>query len=193
MTQDPKNLILAIGLSLLVIIGWQYFYAGPQLEKQRQAQAQLQQPATAAANRRDDADPERRGTRSRARRSAAAQRGNTADLAGGGADARAGACREPAHRNRHEEPVRLDRAEGRPDRRCRAEGLSRDRRSRRARISCCCRPRARREPYYAEWGFVPQPGQNIALPKSDTVWTADRRPADAPTSRSISPTTTARA
>src|SRR5436305_13515582 len=45
MTQDPKNLILAIGLSLLVIIGWQYFYAGPQLEKQRQAQQQLQQPA----------------------------------------------------------------------------------------------------------------------------------------------------
>jgi YidC/Oxa1 family membrane protein insertase len=45
MTQDPKNLILAIGLSLLVIIGWQYFYAGPQLEKQRQAQSQLQQPA----------------------------------------------------------------------------------------------------------------------------------------------------
>ena len=45
MTQDPKNLILAIGLSLLVIIGWQYFYAGPQMEKQRQAQQQLQQPA----------------------------------------------------------------------------------------------------------------------------------------------------
>jgi YidC/Oxa1 family membrane protein insertase len=45
MNQDPKNLILAIGLSLLVIIGWQYFYAGPQLEKQRQAQSQLQQPA----------------------------------------------------------------------------------------------------------------------------------------------------
>src|SRR4051812_18404478 len=44
MNQDPKNLILAIGLSLLVIIGWQYFYAGPQMEKQRQAQQQLQQP-----------------------------------------------------------------------------------------------------------------------------------------------------
>ena len=29
------------------------------------------------------------------------------------------------------------------------------------------------QPYYAEWGFVPQPGQNVELPKSDTLWTAD--------------------
>jgi YidC/Oxa1 family membrane protein insertase len=31
------------------------------------------------------------------------------------------------------------------------------------------------QPYYAEWGFVPQPGQNIALPKADTVWAADAK------------------
>ncbi|MCA3564597.1 MAG: membrane protein insertase YidC [Methylocystis sp.] len=33
---DNKNLFLAIGLSILVIIGWNYFYVGPQTEKQRQ-------------------------------------------------------------------------------------------------------------------------------------------------------------
>ncbi len=33
---DNTNLFLAIALSILVIIGWNYFYAGPQIEKQRQ-------------------------------------------------------------------------------------------------------------------------------------------------------------
>ncbi|WP_375458613.1 membrane protein insertase YidC [uncultured Enterovirga sp.] len=36
--QDNKNLILAIALSVAVLIGWNYFVGGPQLEKQRQAQ-----------------------------------------------------------------------------------------------------------------------------------------------------------
>ncbi|MGL4637548.1 MAG: membrane protein insertase YidC [Beijerinckiaceae bacterium] len=33
--EDNKNLIAAIALSILVIVGWNYFYAGPQMEKQR--------------------------------------------------------------------------------------------------------------------------------------------------------------
>ena len=33
---DNKNTIIAIVLSALVLIGWQYFFAAPQLEKQRQ-------------------------------------------------------------------------------------------------------------------------------------------------------------
>jgi YidC/Oxa1 family membrane protein insertase len=48
MINDQKNMILAIGLSVLVIIGWQYFIGGPQLDKQRQEQQlkqkQAQQP-----------------------------------------------------------------------------------------------------------------------------------------------------
>ena len=40
---DSKNTILAIVLSALVLIGWQYFIGGPQLEKQRQEAAQQQQ------------------------------------------------------------------------------------------------------------------------------------------------------
>ncbi len=46
MTPDNKNLFLAIGLSILVIVGWQYFYGAPQLQKAHQTQVQLQQPAT---------------------------------------------------------------------------------------------------------------------------------------------------
>ena len=42
MINDQKNMILAIGLSVLVIIGWQYFVGMPQMEKTRQEQ-QLKQ------------------------------------------------------------------------------------------------------------------------------------------------------
>jgi YidC/Oxa1 family membrane protein insertase len=40
---DSKNFIIAIILSSLIIFGWQYFYAGPQLDEQRKAQEQTQQ------------------------------------------------------------------------------------------------------------------------------------------------------
>ena len=50
--EDNKNLILAILLSVLVFVGWTYFYGAPQMERQRQEaemaqrqqQAQTQQP-----------------------------------------------------------------------------------------------------------------------------------------------------
>src|SRR4029077_10484976 len=42
MLGDHKNTILAIVLSLLVVVGWQYFVGYPQMEKQRE-QAQLKQ------------------------------------------------------------------------------------------------------------------------------------------------------
>jgi YidC/Oxa1 family membrane protein insertase len=42
MKQDNTNLFLAIGLSLLVLIGWNYFYGVPKVDRARQTQAQLQ-------------------------------------------------------------------------------------------------------------------------------------------------------
>jgi YidC/Oxa1 family membrane protein insertase len=42
MKQDNKNLFLALGLSMLVLIGWNYFYGVPKVDKARQTQAQLQ-------------------------------------------------------------------------------------------------------------------------------------------------------
>ena len=47
---DSKNTILAIVLSAIVLIAWQYFYAMPQAEKQKQQQlqTQLQNPKPAA-------------------------------------------------------------------------------------------------------------------------------------------------
>src|SRR3979490_2694291 len=48
---DNRNTILAVILSGLVLIGWQYFYNVPQMEKQRaaqQAQSELAKPAPQA-------------------------------------------------------------------------------------------------------------------------------------------------
>ena len=50
MTDDNKNLFLAIGLSLLVIIAWNYFYGVPQVNKaQQQAQQTQVQTQTSSA------------------------------------------------------------------------------------------------------------------------------------------------
>src|SRR5260370_7779743 len=49
---DNRNTILAVILSGLVLIGWQYFFNIPQMEKQRaaqQAQSELVKPATPSA------------------------------------------------------------------------------------------------------------------------------------------------
>jgi YidC/Oxa1 family membrane protein insertase len=40
MREDNRNLIVAIVLSVAVLLGWQYFFAAPQAEKQRLAQQQ---------------------------------------------------------------------------------------------------------------------------------------------------------
>ena len=50
---DNRNTILAVILSGLVLIGWQYFYNVPQMEKQRaaqQAQSEMVKPAAGAAS-----------------------------------------------------------------------------------------------------------------------------------------------
>src|SRR5450631_4110044 len=47
-SEDSRNLILAIVLSVAVLIGWNYFYGAPQLQKDRQAQTQTNAPAPAA-------------------------------------------------------------------------------------------------------------------------------------------------
>ena len=43
---DHKNTILAIVLSLIVIVGWQYFIGYPQVERQRQQTQQETQQQT---------------------------------------------------------------------------------------------------------------------------------------------------
>src|SRR5262245_9187749 len=44
MKEDNRNFILAIVLSMLIIVGWNYFYAQPMLERQRKQVEQEHQP-----------------------------------------------------------------------------------------------------------------------------------------------------
>ena len=50
---DHKNTILAIVLSGIVLLGWQYFIGGPQMEKQKQ-EALLKQQQTQQAQRSEE-------------------------------------------------------------------------------------------------------------------------------------------
>src|SRR5262245_19596759 len=47
MKEDNRNFILAIVLSMLIILGWNYFYAQPMLERQRQQTEQSRKPPQA--------------------------------------------------------------------------------------------------------------------------------------------------
>lgn len=165
MTQDNKNLYLAIALSILVIIGWQYFYGAPQLQQARQTQAEMHQPSAApqpgtpspapgqtpsAALENSAATAAPAVLESRAAALAASPRImlNTASLSGSidlkGAridDISLKAYHETT--NPHSANIKLLSPSGAPD------------------------------AYYAEVGFVLKPGESQPLPGPTTLWHAD--------------------
>jgi YidC/Oxa1 family membrane protein insertase len=168
MTQDNKNLFLAFGLSLLVMIGWNYFYGAPQLEKARQeqieAQRQAAQPEHGAVPNSTAPKPSRPAAApgaapnvaapavgmSRAEAVAANPRVALQTRSLSGSIALRGARINDVALNNYRETV--DKASPK------IELLS---------------PSRSPHPFYAEFGFVGQPGANIALPGADTMWTAD--------------------
>ncbi|GAC1328430.1 MAG: membrane protein insertase YidC [Beijerinckiaceae bacterium] len=172
MTQDPKNLILAIGLSLLVIIGWQYFYAGPQIEKQRQAQSQLQQPPAAAPNGSTKpspnaiapgpvpgaAPPPNAGIAPTSPQAVLSREAALAESPRIAIDTKSLSGSIALKGGRIDDVVLKGYRETVDPSSPNIVLLS---------------PSGSPEPYYAEWGFVPQPGQTVDLPKSDTLWRAD--------------------
>src|ERR1700676_2701575 len=46
MTTETRNIMVATCLSLLVVLGWDAFYARPHLDKERQTQAEMHARAT---------------------------------------------------------------------------------------------------------------------------------------------------
>ncbi len=61
MTGDNKNFIIAIVLSVLIIAGWQFFYAQPMLDQQRRQQ-ELQQQQQAQQQQKQPAQPSQQPT-----------------------------------------------------------------------------------------------------------------------------------
>ncbi|MGD0722516.1 MAG: membrane protein insertase YidC [Roseiarcus sp.] len=153
-SEDSRNLILAIVLSVLVLIGWNYFYGAPQMQKDRQAQSQTAgggapgQGSGAAAPL--SAPPTATAVESRPAALAASKRiaidtrslGGSIDLAGGLLD---------------DITLKAYRETIDPDS---------------ANITLFS-PRGGPAPYWAETGFVGEVGASAKLPDRDTRWTSD--------------------
>jgi YidC/Oxa1 family membrane protein insertase len=168
MTQDNKNLYLAIALSLLVIIGWNYFYGAPQLEKTRQTQTQMQQ------------------------QSAPPQPGAPGSVPAAGTNVPPQGGIAPAAQTPEVPKTRAEAVAQSPRIKLDTPSLFGSIALKGARIDDVAlkayretpdrdspniqllSPSGSPTPYYAEAGFVTQPGTNIKLPGADTLWSADR-------------------
>jgi YidC/Oxa1 family membrane protein insertase len=168
---EHKNTILAIVLSLLVIVGWQYFIGYPQMERQRQ-EAQLKQPAqpggaqpgaaqpgAPAPNAAQPATPEVPGTPNAGAPSAQTQ----------------AASREAVIASSPRVAVDTPRLGGSIDLKGgRIDDLTltqyREETDPKSPPIVLFSPSGAPAAFYAEFGWVPAAGTNAAMPGPDTVW-----------------------
>jgi YidC/Oxa1 family membrane protein insertase len=166
-----KNTILAVVLSLLVIVGWQYFIGYPQMERQRQEaqvkQPQTQpgstqpgtQPATPAPNAAQPATPEVPGTPKTGAPSAQAQAASR------------GTVIASSPRIAIETPRlggSIDLKGGRIDDLTLSQ--YREQTDPNSPPIVLFSPSGAPDAFYAEFGWVPAAGSNAAMPGPDTVW-----------------------
>jgi YidC/Oxa1 family membrane protein insertase len=163
MTQETKNLLLAITLSLLVVMGWNAFYTTPQLEKERQIQAHM----------RGQAQPQ-------------VAPGQNAGSSGGTAFEKPPVEKPPVVKPRSEalaESPRVKLATASLDGSIALKGARiddvalkdyRETTDPQSPHIELLSPVGSAWPYYAEVGFIAEPSANLALPRSDSIWTADR-------------------
>ncbi len=174
MQGEQKNFIIAVVLSLLIIIGWQIFYVGPQVEKQKK----LQQP------------PQEQMAGAGARKSSDATAPSPAATSGSnGKQAQAPAVAAPAPEGMlprqavlaKDPRVRIDTPSligsinlrgGRLDDlklRRYHETVSPD-----SPIITLLNPVGTKNAYFTEVGWAPAPGQNVKVPGRDTLWKAPK-------------------
>jgi YidC/Oxa1 family membrane protein insertase len=162
---DNRNIILAIVLSMIVLFGWQFFVAGPQLERaQQQAQiaAEQAQSEAALATPASNAQPGAAGAPGtvaadgtvsfpdRAAAIAASPRVtiNTEDLEG--SINLTGARLDDLELKQYRETVDPD-----------------------SPIITLLTPAGAPNAYFAEQGWVPAAGANVAVPNGQTVWSVE--------------------
>jgi YidC/Oxa1 family membrane protein insertase len=162
MREDQKNLFLAMGLSLLVIVGWQYFYAGPKQEQARQVTAQTQSAVPAAPGAPSQTPglvpptssapaaviPDVVLTREAALAASPRIKIDTPALKGSIA-LKGGRIDDVALKG-YRETVDPNSPN-----------------------IVLLSPANAPQPFYADTGFVGQPGSSLPLPKADTLWKAD--------------------
>jgi YidC/Oxa1 family membrane protein insertase len=160
---DQKNTILAIVLSAIVLIAWQYFFATPQANRQRQLaeqqhQEQLQQQPQAPA-----------GTAGAPGVNAPQAPGQTA------ASAAAPQPREKVLAATPRIAIDTPSVKGSIDLRgARLDDLSlakyRETVDPNSPIVVLLAPSGTAEPFYAEFGWIAGAGANLKLPNAETVW-----------------------
>ncbi len=165
---DQKNMFIAIGLSLAILIGWQYFYGIPQAEKQRQAaeQQRIVQQAEQAQK--------------QAEQQAAPQPGDAAGAAiPGTARASTGKAltREEAIAATPRVGIDTPRLKGSISLKGgRVDDLAlldyHETVDPKSPHIVLLAPAGSPHPFYAEFGWTTAPGASVKVPGPDTVWTA---------------------
>ena len=175
MTDDKKNVYIAIALSILVIIGWNFFYGWPQMEKARQAQQQAQIQSQTAQ------PPQTSGAPQPAGAPAAAAPAGGVPVAGAPAAAQpeTALTREAALAESPRILIDTKNIAGSISLKGgRIDDVSlkayHDTTDPNSPIIQLLSPSGAPNPYYAETGFIAQPGASVAVPGHDTLWTADK-------------------
>ena len=167
---DNRNTILAVILSGLVLIGWQYFYNAPQMEKQRaaqQAQSELAKPAPQPGTTTAPATTPQTGAAPAPSANAPAtnQPASAAPVVG----------RDSAIASTPRVKIDTPRVTGSISLKgARIDDLSlvqfRETVDPSSPPIVLYSPSGTANPYYAEFGWVPAAGSTIKLPDRDTLW-----------------------
>ncbi len=172
MISENRNTILAIVLSLIVLLAWQYFVATPELERQ-QAAIEAQQQADAARQAATDG-----GANPDAPQPSASSSGNAALPAQSVGQNAVFGSRELAVAASDRVVIDTPRLEGSinltgarlDDLRLKDYHETVDRSSPTIALFS---PKGSPQPYYTDYGWVADPGTNVALPGPDSVWTVE--------------------
>ncbi|QWG23098.1 membrane protein insertase YidC [Bradyrhizobium sediminis] len=175
---DNRNTILAVILSGLVLIGWQYFYNVPQMEKQRaqQAQSELAKPAPQAGTPATPSTTPQAGTPSA-----------TAPAASQPASAPLVVTREVAINANPRIKIETPRVSGSISLKgARIDDLAlvqfRNTVDPKSPAIVLFSPSGTATPYYAEFGWVAAAGSTVRIPDQNTVWQQEGSGSLAPNS-----------
>src|SRR5689334_13045902 len=167
---EHKNTILTIVLSLVVIVGWQYFIGYPQMDRQRQ-EAQVKQQSQPQQGSQSAAQP---GSQQNAAQPAAPEVPGTPKTGGATAQAQA-ASRQTVIASSPRIPIETSRLGGSIDLKGgRIDDLTltqyREETDPKSPPIVLLSPSGAPDAFYAEFGWVPAAGSNAAMPGQDTLW-----------------------
>jgi YidC/Oxa1 family membrane protein insertase len=140
---DLKNIILATALSMLIVFGWQYYYAGPAAKKAQEQTATQQQATTQIATTAESTVKDRTTV------IAATKRVPIDTPALSGSINLKGAALDDLHLNKYRETVDPT-----------------------SPLITLLSPSGTQDAYFVEQGFVAAPGSSVEVPGKDTEWQA---------------------